>query len=113
LASAARPGNGLVKGGVAGIEPATVRVGDEFLMNIDKGNQATGGSVGVLLGDLAHSGTGCRAVPAEAKGMTAPATIRVRADAEGAVRVFFGIDSRFESGSSLTLMSASVDLEPV
>jgi hypothetical protein len=102
-----------VKGGVAGIEPATERVGDEFLMNIDKGNQSTGGSVGVLLGDLTNSGTGCQTVPAEAKTMAGPSPIRVRADADGAVWVFFGIDSGFESGSSLTLMSASVELEPV
>lgn len=102
-----------VKGGVAGIEPASVRVGDEFLMNIDKGNQSTSGSVGVVLGDLTNSGTDCRTVPGEAKTMAGPAPIRVRADGDGAVWVFFGIDSGFESGSAITLMSASVDLEPV
>ena len=102
-----------VKGGVAGIEPASVRTGDEFLMNIDKGNQSTGGSVGVLLGDLTNSGTDCRTVPAEAKTMAGPAPIRVSADADGAVWVFFGIDSGYESGSALTLMSATVELEPV
>lgn len=101
-----------VKAGVSRVEPVSELRDGQYLMNIDKGNQAVGGAVGQVLGDLGNSGTDCHAVPPEAKAMTAPAAIAVQADAGGAVWVFFGIDSGFESGSALTLMSAKIVLTP-
>jgi len=107
------PGEGVtVKAGVSGVEPLTLHQGGQYMMNVDKGNQAEGGTVGVRLGDLTNSGTDCQWTPAEAKTMQSPQAITATADAQGALWVFFGIDSGYESGSGFTLMAAQLTFLP-
>ncbi|HEY0074883.1 MAG TPA: hypothetical protein VGB77_12325 [Abditibacteriaceae bacterium] len=102
-----------VKAGASTVEPmAVVDNAGDYRFNVDKGNQANGGAAALVLGNVANT-RDC-ALPAqwELKTLNSPDTLSVRTDANGALWLFFGTDSGFESLTRLyyTRFSATFTL---
>ena len=102
-----------VKAGASPIEPVTIvdNVGDQRL-NIDKGNQSQPGANALVLGNVANTRP-CELPPQwELKTLTSPNTLAVQSDNEGALWLFFGTDSGFESLTRLyyTRFAATLNL---
>ena len=90
-----------VKAGASPVEPATSEDGIGHLrLNIDKGNQATGGAAVVLLGDIAHPDATLDAYVIKTL-TNADAPLTVRTDGEGRVWLIVGTDSGFEGKTTL------------
>ncbi len=102
----------LVAGGSA-TEPKAVNDGTNIKFNLDKGNQAAAGATSVILGNLAN-GRACegeRAYTAKVyRNVVSPA---IKADAEGKLWIYLGIDSGFEATSSIYLQSVTMIFTPV
>ncbi|QEY11456.1 MULTISPECIES: hypothetical protein [unclassified Cellvibrio] len=100
-----------IKAGASKTEPLAVNNGaGDLLMNIDKGNQAVGGSDAIVLGDFANSRE-CgdsntdymrktlRSEPGAFSGVTAE---------DGSVWILLGTDSGFESTTTIYFMTLDV-----
>lgn len=106
------PGEGVaVKAGATAMEPRPYDDGSGFyLMNIDKGNQMSGGSDAIVLGDFANS-KDCEELnfTYELKTLAnASRTFTVHTDANGILWLLFGTDSGFEGTTSIYYVSGSV-----
>lgn len=100
-----------IKAGASKIEPLAVDDGTGFLlMNIDKGNQAVGGSDAIVLGDFANdrecgdSNTDymqkiLRSEPGAFTGVTA---------SDGSIWILLGTDSGFEATTTIYFMNLDV-----
>ncbi|MXW63116.1 MAG: hypothetical protein F4003_15265 [Acidimicrobiaceae bacterium] len=91
------PGSSVfVKAGASTIEPSASPGTNEHLrMNIDKGNQARGGSAMAVIGDLAHPDV----VDDEYRNKSlsiGPSVLTVETDDDGSVWLIVGTDSGFE-----------------
>jgi hypothetical protein len=98
-----------VKAGASTVEPmAVVDNAGDFRFNVDKGNQAQPGTNALVLGNVANT-RDC-ALPAqwELKTLNSPDTLSVRTDANGALWLFLGTDSGFESLTRLYYTRFSV-----
>jgi len=84
-------------------EPLTVFNGTEYRVNLQRGNQSVGGPEGIVLGDIANGSSDCINPSWRPKTLSSPepAAISVRADERGEAWVLIGIDSGFESLSSV------------
>jgi len=101
-----------VKGGASEVEPMAVSAGGYYRMNIDKGEQSSGGANAVVLGDVANSQPcGAGAPQWELKKVSGGGAVEVTADAEGSLWLFVGTDSGFEGTSSLYYTSVRAILE--
>ena len=102
-----------VKAGASAVEPDTVEDdGGYHRMNVDKGNQATGGESAVVLGNVAHP----EMVGAEYRIKTldnADAPLSVSADGQGRVWLIVGTDSGFEGFSAFYYARISYTLSSV
>ena len=108
------PGEGVtVKAGASDIEPEPVVDGPDWRMNIDKGNQTTGGANAVVIGDMANS-IPCGEEPQwELKQLSSGAeSISVTTDGSGAVWLFVGTDSGFEATTSVYYTWVIATFEP-
>lgn len=100
-----------VKAGAIKSEPKAENDGAGYLlMNIDKGNQAVGGSDAVLLGDFSNSREcGDANTNYEKKTLKSEkGSFSTVTAADGSVWLLFATDSGFESGTTIYLMSAKV-----
>ncbi|MXY88341.1 MAG: hypothetical protein F4Y92_05740, partial [Dehalococcoidia bacterium] len=90
-----------VKAGASAVEPTT-HVDDigHLRMNIDKGNQSTGGADMVVLGDVAHPDA-MRDYPVIKTLTNAEQPLTVRTDGEGRLWLIVGTDSGFEGLTTL------------
>ena len=90
-----------VKAGAATIEPTTA-VDDigHLRMNIDKGNQSTGGEAMVVLGDISHADATIDTYAIKTL-TNADAPLTVTTDDEGSLWLIVGTDSGFEGLTSL------------
>jgi len=106
-------GSVYVKAGATKIEPKAVNNGSGFyLMNIDKSNQAIGGSDAVVIGNL-ENGLACDAPDNTYKKKTLksePGKFTTYSDATGALWVIFGTDSGFEGSTTLYFMDAALKI---
>ena len=83
-------------------------------MNIDKGNQSTGGENAVVLGDVASSQPCGGGEPQwELKQLFSSETVDVTADGDGRVWLLVGSDSGFESITSLYYTQVFATFEPI
>ncbi len=100
-----------VKGGASTVEPEAVAVGGYYQMNVDKGNQSSGGRNAAVLGDAAGSADCGTGIPQWELKEVSGGTVEVTADAEGSIWLFIGTDSGFEGGTSLyyTRVRAQLD----
>ena len=98
------PGEGVwVKAGLTVAEPGRFVDGLSFYrMTVDKGNQSTGGSDAVVLGNIANSNTDCSNFVYELKELSGgfPA-FTVRTDGTGSLWWMVGTDSGFEATTTL------------
>lgn len=83
-----------VKAGAVPFEPATLLVGNQARMNLDKGNQTAGGENAEVLGSVAHPDSACaggtfRLKTLASRGALAP----VSASADGSLWLLVGTDS--------------------
>nr|WP_324257314.1 hypothetical protein [Cellvibrio fontiphilus] len=100
-----------IKAGASKTEPLAVNNGaGELLMNIDKGNQAVGGSDAIILGDFANSRE-CgdsntsymsKTLRSETIGLTSATA------ADGSIWLLLGTDSGFESTTTIYFMTLDV-----
>jgi hypothetical protein len=86
-----------VKAGAVPFEPLAVPQDGVLRMNLDKGEQASGGTDAVVLGDLAAAGALCEGgVFVPKRFATAAEAIVSEADEDGNLWVILGTDSGFE-----------------
>lgn len=98
--------------GAARTEPMTIRSGNEYRINLDKGNQGVGGKDAAVLGHIANSNTDCSMRRYESKTSNSSAPLSVRSGSDGELWLLIGIDSGFEAASAVYLQSMSVRLDP-
>ncbi|GGY61210.1 hypothetical protein GCM10011613_00740 [Cellvibrio zantedeschiae] len=108
------PGDSVyVKAGAAKIEPKPVNDGTGFyLMNIDKNNQATGGSDTMVIGNIGN-GLACESTDQSYKKKTLKSEtgkFTTYSDANGALWVIFGTDSGFEGTTTIYFIDAAIKL---
>lgn len=93
----------VVKAGASTREP--VRVPDSagwYRMNVDKGNQSTGGADAIVLGDVANGSEECSGGAYRKKRLEDPEMrVRVTADPAGRTWLLIGTDSGYEGITSL------------
>jgi hypothetical protein len=99
----------------AATEPLTVFDGTDYRVNLDRGNQSTGGTQGIVLGNLANSVTECGPRAWETKTVTTPAPtpLGVTADVRGEAWILVGFDSGYEAFSQLYYRRFRVEFTPV
>ncbi len=100
-----------VVAGAAPSEPKTVLTGGEFIVNLDRGNQATPGPASQVLGHVANTVQDCGPQVYQSKILKSTAPLSVKSDAKGDLWVFFGIDSGFEAKSAVFYKSIRVTVE--
>jgi hypothetical protein len=106
------PGEGVtIKAGATRTEPLAVNNGaGTYLMNIDKGNQAVGGSDAIVLGDFAN-GIDCASTDdsyAKKTLKSVKGSYTTFTSADGSLWILFGTDSGYEATTSIYLISAIV-----
>jgi hypothetical protein len=96
------PGESVIlKAGGSNVEPLAANDGSGNLrMNVDKGDQATGGSAALVLGHIAN-GQPCGTAQSFALKTLAGQSLTVTTDAGGAVWLLVGTDSGFEATTRL------------
>ena len=102
-----------VVAGAAPTEPKTVLSGGSYVVNLDRGNQATPGPASQVLGNVANSVPDCGPQVYQAKILKSTAPLMVKSDASGAIWVYFGIDSGFEAKSTVFYKSIKVSVDPL
>ena len=103
-----------IKTGATAVEPLPIRDGSYLRMNIDIGNQSTGGAQAVVLGNVANSRRCEQSRRWERKsfrGRPVPDPIAIAPD--GRAWLLLGVDSGFESRTAIYFTRASVTLTPV
>ncbi len=103
-----------VKAGVSVEEPVSVASAEEFYeMNIDKGNQSTGGKNGAVLGHFGNDNQ-CENVSYVLKTLDNFAnSLEITSDGNGSVWIFAGTDSGFESTTALYLNSFTLTFKEI
>jgi len=102
-----------VKAGATTVEPVPVLDDDgHYRLNVDKGNQTTGGRDAVALGDIANSRSCEEGWQYELKRLWSGPTQQIETDDSGSVWLFFGTDSGFESVTSLYYTRFAARFEP-
>jgi hypothetical protein len=97
-----------VKAGAAPMEPEKdLDELDWYRLNIDKGNQATGGSHMEVIGNFAN-GTDEEVYTLKTLSTSAP--MRVTASSEGTLWLLFGTDSGFEGETTIYINRIEVEL---
>lgn len=104
-----------LKAGAASVLPERVTASDgSYRLNVDKGNQSTGGANAQVLGNLSNGSTDCaaptyRRITRDNDG----SSFRVTSDTQGQLWLLIGTDSGFEGTTSLYFDTIRVVLEPV
>ncbi len=103
-----------VKAGASRQEPLPLDEGGHLRMNIDKGNQSSGGENALVMGIIANSVPCGEPERWELKSFSSGGeSIAVTADENGRVWILVGTDSGFESLTSLYYTRVSVSFEPM
>ena len=103
-----------VKAGASTVEPNRREVAGFWRMNIDKGQQSNSGENALAIGDVANS-IPCEETPAwELKQLSSDTeAIEVTSDGTGAVWLFVGTDSGFESLTKVYYTWVRATFEPL
>jgi hypothetical protein len=102
-----------VKAGASMLEPGVAPDSSGWLrLNVDKGNQSTGGVAASVIGNVAkESDTSEKYARLFRDNRAAKQPVTTSAD--GSLWVFFGTDSGFEGGTSLYYLNLAAVLEPI
>ncbi|MFB6240231.1 MAG: hypothetical protein ABEJ46_01465 [Gemmatimonadota bacterium] len=101
-----------VKGGAAAVEPE--RQPSEGGLNVDKGNQSTGGPNAVVLGNIANDTSECTGPGVYTrKVLRSPESepLTVESDGSGRLWLFVGTDSGFEGRTGLFYLRVRAEVE--
>lgn len=104
-----------MKAGVVETEPTVSLTGDDYRLDLDKGNQASGGSDLEVVGNIANGlpcGESLAADPVPFVDLTFDTRTEVTSDAEGRIWVIVGTDSGFEGTTTLYYRSIELNLLP-
>lgn len=106
------PGEGVtIKAGASKIEPVAVNNGaGHYLMNIDKGNQAVGGSDAIAIGNFAN-GRSCESAENSYLKKTLKSekgAFSTFSAADGSLWILFSTDSGYEATTSIYYMNTKV-----
>ena len=109
------PGEGVtVHAGVSLTEPMTViQPGGDFRVNLNRGNQAQGGTQSQVLGHIGNTVSTCSTRQFAEKLLAPAAVLTVQPDMQGDVWMHVGIDSGFEAYSEVYVRSVSVRFTPM
>lgn len=102
-----------VVAGASPTEPQTVLTAGEYVVNVDRGNQAMPGTASQVLGNVANGVADCGPKVYQPKVVKSTEPLLVKSDGNGNIWVFFGIDSGFEAKSSVFYKSIKVAVDPV
>ena len=102
-----------VVAGAAATEPKTVLADGSYVVNLERGNQATPGPASQVLGNVANTVPDCGPQVYQPKILKSAAPLTVKSDASGAIWVYFGIDSGFEAKSTVFYKSIKVSVDPL
>jgi hypothetical protein len=107
------PGEGvIVKAGAVPFEPLAVAEDGFLRMNLSKGEQASGGTDAIVLGDLAATGARCEGgVFVPKRFATAGQTIVGEADEDGNLWLILGTDSGFEGRTTYFVTALQLRLK--
>jgi hypothetical protein len=99
----------------ASTEPLNLMIDGDTRLNIDRGNQAIGGSSGLVLGTMANTVTDCGEPRWESKTLSTSLNnlLSVKADEKGVIWVLIGFDSGFEALSQLYYQRLSLNFVPI
>lgn len=101
-----------VKGGAAPVEPE--RQPSDGYLNVDKGNQSTGGPNAVVLGNIANDVSECTGEGVYTrKVLRSPGaeTLTVESDGDGRLWLFVGTESGFEGRTGLFYLRVRAEVE--
>jgi len=101
-----------LKAGATGTEPVKVRNGDMYVLNVDKGNQSTGGKDAVLLGDVSIGNTGQMQYKTINRNNGGGTPLKAKTNDKGELWLFIGTDSGFEGLTTLYYQRVRVLLTP-
>lgn len=107
-----------LKGGASAVEPQRAQDPDQpenFILNVDKGNQSQSGDAAVILGTIGNSAScddGIEA-PWERLELDGEVPEPVQAAEDGTLWLFVGTDSGFEGRTSLYYLDLRAELVPV
>lgn len=103
-----------VKAGATATLPAKLLMGGKIVVNLDHGDQSTGGANAVVLGDIAHPDAGsCVAPVYRIKTLANPgAGPVVTTDSAGRLWLVIGTDSGYEGITSLYWLGGTATLTP-
>lgn len=82
-----------LKAGASGVEPKKVIDGDNYVLNIDKGNQATGGRDMVVIGNISNTG---ETYDYELVTRNSMSSFSAKSNSSGELWLIVGTDSGFE-----------------
>lgn len=102
-----------VVAGAAPTEPKAVTENGTTKFSVDKGNQAGAGTTSVILGTLANGQPCIQNPPYAAKLYNYVTGPTVKADGEGKLWIYIGIDSGFEATTGVYLQSVTTYFTPV
>ena len=102
-----------LKAGAAPIEPEPVAESGDFRMNVDKGNQSTGGEHADVIGNVANGVEECHDTPYRMITRSTEEPILAETNENGELWVFVGTDSGFEGTTSLYYHRLNVRAVPV
>lgn len=98
-----------VKVGGSALEPQKIDVRGYYQMNIDKGNQSTGGEHALVVGSLANVHVDREAPQFEPISYVNSVPLRVKTDPEGRLWFFLGTDSGFEGPTLFYIARIAVE----
>ncbi|MYN07494.1 hypothetical protein [Pseudoduganella aquatica] len=101
-----------VIGAASATEPKSVLKDGRNTLNLDRGNQGTGGKDGQVLGNIGNTQE-CGVTKAEFKTVKSAEPLIVKTDADGKMWLLAGIDSGFEAASRINIQTVVVDADPV
>lgn len=102
-----------LKAGASAVEPKAELEDGSYRMNVDKGNQSTGGENAAVIGDVANSIQECHETPYAMISRSTEEPVRATTSSDGTLWVFVGTDSGFEGSTALYYEEIRIHLEPV
>ncbi|MFI5343027.1 MAG: hypothetical protein ACHQUC_02275 [Chlamydiales bacterium] len=102
-----------VKVGGSALEPQKIGIRGYYQMNVDKGNQSTGGEEALVVGNLANVHVDREDPRFEPITYVNSTPLRVKTDPEGRLWLFLGTDSGFEGPTLFYIVSIAVNAEPI
>lgn len=101
-----------VKAGAATIEPQKILSSEYYTLNVDKGNQHTGGVNAVVIGDLANPAVNPDQRTYEILSLNnISSPLSVKSDDKGNMWIFIGTDSGFEGLTKYYIGKVKVDIQ--